>query len=45
MLFDYRQRVVGRRADDDPVIRLEIYGLVILAFAVSLCLALLAFER
>jgi len=43
-LFDYRQRVVGRRADDDPVIRLEIYGLLILAFSASLCLALLTFN-
>jgi DNA segregation ATPase FtsK/SpoIIIE, S-DNA-T family len=43
-LFDYRQRIVGRRADDDPVIRLEIYGLLILAFAVSLLLALVTFN-
>ncbi|MDP6942996.1 MAG: DNA translocase FtsK 4TM domain-containing protein, partial [Myxococcota bacterium] len=43
-LFDYRQRVVGRRADDDPVIRLEIYGILIMAFAVSLCLALVTFN-
>ena len=43
-LFDYRERVVGRRADDDPVIRLEIYGLLILAFAFSLLMALLTFH-
>ena len=37
-------RVVGRRPDGDPVIRLEIYGIVVLAFAIALALALLTFD-
>ncbi len=42
--FDARDRVVGRREDDDPVIRLEIYGILIIAFAVALLLALFTFD-
>jgi S-DNA-T family DNA segregation ATPase FtsK/SpoIIIE len=33
-----------RRSDDDPVIRLEIYGIVIIAFALLLLFALLSFD-
>ena len=36
-------RLVGRRDDGDPIIRLEIYGILILSFAVALLLALLTF--
>ena len=43
-LFDYRERLVGRRDDADPVIRLEIYGILIMAFSVCLTLALLTFS-
>jgi hypothetical protein len=43
-LFDYRQRLVGRRDDADPVIRLEIYGILIMAFSACLTLALLTFN-
>ncbi len=42
--FSPAERVVGRRDDGDPVIRLEIYGIVILAFAVALLLALFTFD-
>jgi len=42
--FRPRDRVVGRRPDDDPVIRLEIYGILVLAFAVALFLALVSFD-
>ena len=42
--FDARDRLVGRREDDDPVIRLEIYGILIIAFAVALLLALITFD-
>ena len=43
-LFDYRERLVGRRDDADPVIRLEIYGILIMAFSVCLTLALITFS-
>ena len=42
--FRVRDRLIGRRADDDPVIRLEIYGIVILSFSLVLMLALLSFD-
>ncbi len=42
--FRVRERVVGRRADDDPVIRLEIYGILLLSFSVALLLALMSFD-
>jgi len=42
--FRMQDRVVGRRQDEDQVIRLEIYGILVLAFAVALLLALLTFD-
>jgi S-DNA-T family DNA segregation ATPase FtsK/SpoIIIE len=42
--FRVQDRVVGRRPDEDQVIRLEIYGILVLAFAVALLLALLTFD-
>lgn len=42
--FRPSDRVVGRRDDQDPVIRLEIYGIFILAFSVALFLALVTFD-
>ncbi len=43
-VFSAKDRVVGRRPDEDPVIRLEIYGILVLAFAVALVLALITFD-
>ncbi|MGM0576609.1 MAG: DNA translocase FtsK 4TM domain-containing protein [Myxococcota bacterium] len=42
--FRLQDRIVGRRPDGDPVIRLEIYGILILAFAIILLLALVTFD-
>jgi S-DNA-T family DNA segregation ATPase FtsK/SpoIIIE len=42
--FRARDRVVGRRADGDPIIRLEMYGIIVLAFSATLLLALLTFD-
>ena len=42
--FDFRERIQGRRPDDDPVIRLEIYGILVLAFAIALLLGILTFD-
>ena len=42
--FRAQDRVVGRRPDEDQVIRLEIYGILVLAFAVALLLALITFD-
>ncbi|MCB9728848.1 MAG: DNA translocase FtsK 4TM domain-containing protein [Deltaproteobacteria bacterium] len=35
---------MGRRADGDPIIRLEMYGIIVLAFSATLLLALLTFD-
>jgi S-DNA-T family DNA segregation ATPase FtsK/SpoIIIE len=42
--FRARDRIVGRRADGDPVIRLEMYGIIVLAFSATLLLALFTFD-
>ncbi len=42
--FSPKDRIVGRRDDSDPVIRLEIYGLLVLGFAIALVLALITFN-
>ncbi|MEC9071236.1 MAG: DNA translocase FtsK 4TM domain-containing protein [Myxococcota bacterium] len=42
--FRVADRLIGRRPDGDPVIRLEIYGVMVLAFTLILGLALISFD-